>query len=294
MEVTHQLMRYVCEVAKQKNFHKAAEICHTSQPNISIQIKKLENHYNFDIFIRNKGNVIPTTKGKEVVSTFELILNQLNKLESLYEKKMPSEFKLGIFSSIAPYILPNIVEIFNKNFPSINLVIVEDFTHRLIPLLKKGNLDGLLLAKDKNLEKELDCNYLFTEPFYLGVSKKHKLAYKKSIQISDFKKERILLLKEGHCLRDNVLEFCKQHNINSYHQFESGSLETLKSLISIDYGIGFIPEICVQKDKKLSYIKLDTPLFRRSIALCCTQKFPYKQFINKLNSYLSNIKTINK
>lgn len=290
MEVTHQLMRYVCEVAKQKNFHKAAEICHTSQPNISIQIKKLESHYNFEIFIRNKRNIITTTKGKEVISTFELILNQLNKLESLYEKKMPSDFKLGVFSSIAPYILPNIIKIFHQKFPNVNLVIVEDFTQRLITLLKKGTLDGLILANDKELEKELNCNSLFTEPFFLGVSKKHTLANKKLIQISDLKTERILLLKEGHCLRDNVLDFCKQHNINSYHQFESGSLETLKSLIAIDYGVGFIPEICVQKDRKLNYIKLNTPLSQRSISLCCTKKFPYKQFLEKLKSHLSKIK----
>jgi len=288
MEVTHQLMRYVCAVSKQSNFHRAAQICHTSQPNISIQIKKLEAHYNFDIFIRNKRYVVPTAKGKEVIATFESVLKQLHSLEGLYAKKVPNEFRLGVFSSIAPYILPKIVKLFQTEFPNVNLIITEDFTQRLVDQAKKGQLDGVILANDDDLEQEFNTYLLFEEPFYLAVSSTHKFAQKKEVQIQDVLYERVLLLKEGHCLRDQVLEFCKRYSIKSYHPFESGSLETLKALIAIDYGVGFIPQICVKAEPGLRFLPLQTSLSTRSVSLFCLNQYLYKDFLDEISAKLGN------
>ena len=292
MEITHQLMRYVCEVAKKGNFHKAATACHTSQPNISIQIKKLENYYNFKIFTRNNRYVAPTSKGKEVIATFESILNQLQHLESLDAKKAPNEFRLGVFSSIAPYILPIIIKTFKSHFPTIHLVIIEDFTQRLVAQAKKGTLDCIILAHEPELSSQFNTKVLFSEPFFLGVCKTHELALKKKVSLQTLQNEHILLLKEGHCLRDNVLEFCKKHNITSYHQFESGSLETLKSLIAINYGVGFIPKICIKKDSSINYIALDSSLIQRTISVFYSRSYAYDSFLNSfIKKLLTAIKT---
>ncbi|MBA95212.1 MAG: hypothetical protein CMP21_05625 [Rickettsiales bacterium] len=291
MNVSSQLMIYVCELARTGSFHKTAITCNTSQPNISMQIKKLEKQLQIDLFDRSQKKVLPTPKGREVITLFNSILKQLDSLQYLHDKQIPESLKLGIFPSIAPYFLPTIITTIKETFPTCTLHITEDKTERIITKLSSGELD-IVIAASPIQEESLVEIPLFEEPFVLAVSKNHTFSKEKHISLQQIKKETILLLQEGHCLRDHIMEICKQNKLAMYHQFESASLETLRMLIKLDIGVSFIPEICKNTQHDMVYIPFKEPKPKRKISFYTKKNYPFKSFLNNMNKKLGHNKKI--
>ena len=279
INVSSQVMMYVCELARTGNFHKAARVCNTSQPNISMQIKKLEDQLAVKLFDRSNKHIQPTPKGRDIINLFTKILDQLNTLHTVKNKQFPESLILGIFPSIAPYLMPDIMRIKQTIFSGETLHILEDKTERIITELVNGRIDIIIAASPIKAENIIEIP-LFEEDLYLAVSKKNKLAKLTEIQATQCRHEMILLLQEGHCLRDQMVTICKQHDLKIYQQLESASLETLKMLIKLNIGVSFIPEICKSNEADIAYIPLKNPKPKRKISLFTKKNYPYQELLS--------------
>lgn len=266
MNLSTQTMTYICAVATHLNFHKAAKACHTSQPNLSTQIKNIEKELGISIFERTNKFVRVTPTGKKVIETFRDILRQIDTLENLSKSKTYRELHIGLFPTLAPYLLPTLIATLKISLPHLKLTILEDKTEQLCEKLEKGDLDCILAAapiKDDIFEHSI----IFRDEFFVAIPIDHPLAQKTSLTLSDLQHEKVLLLEEGHCLRDQSLEICQNDALPIDFSYQSTSLETLKSMVAINAGITFVPKISIDSNPLLKYLPLKGTPYARRIAL---------------------------
>lgn len=282
-------MRYVCEVAKHGHFGKAALHCNTSQPNISAQIKALETQLGILIFNRKKTPITLTAKGKEVYGIFKDTLHQLDALTRLKNKNTPTHLKLGIFPSLAPYYLPAVLKQWQSDFPTIPLHIHEDKTAAIVQALTQGHLDCIIASPPLN-DPSLLSQELFKDLFYCAVHPSHPFAQQTHVSLSSLSNEPVLLLQDGHCLRDQTLAICPSHAPTNTPAVTS--IETLLTLIAANYGIGIIPAICKQPTSRLCYIPFKDPIPFRRVCLFWNPTHQYLHFFKHMLCTLGKIKTI--
>ena len=257
-------LKYIVEVAREKNFARASEKVFVSQPALSMQIKKLEETLGVEIFERDKQNFLITPVGAEIIKKAEIILQESEEIKMIAKNsKDPhkGEIRIGAFPTVASYFLPNFVKNIHKKFPHLKIFLIEAKSNELITKLKSGEIDFCLLAmpiKDDNLIGEK----IFSEKFLLATPKGHPFSKKSKIQIKELRKQELMLLEDGHCMRDQALEICSMVKAFENQDFKATSLETLRQMVANGTGITLMPEIAVRSDDKISYVKIFNAPFR--------------------------------
>jgi LysR family hydrogen peroxide-inducible transcriptional activator len=257
-------LKYIVEVAREKNFARASAKVFVSQPALSMQIKKLEETLGVEIFERDKQNFLITPVGAEIIKKAEIILQESEEIKMIAKNsKDPhkGEIRIGAFPTVASYFLPNFIKNIHKKFPHLKIFLIEAKSEELITKLRSGEIDCCLLAmpiKDDNLIGEK----IFSEKFLLATPKGHPFSKKSKIQIKELKKQELMLLEDGHCMRDQALEICSMVKAFENQDFKATSLETLRQMVANGTGITLMPEIAVRNDDKISYVKIFNAPFR--------------------------------
>jgi len=257
-------LKYIVEVAREKNFARASAKVFVSQPALSMQIKKLEETLGVEIFERDKQNFLITPVGAEIIKKAEIILQESEEIKMIAKNsKDPhkGEIRIGAFPTVASYFLPNFIKNIHKKFPHLKIFLIEAKSEELITKLRSGEIDCCLLAmpiKDDNLIGEK----IFSEKFLLATPKGHPFSKKSKIQIKELKKQELMLLEDGHCMRDQALEICSMVKAFENKDFKATSLETLRQMVANGTGITLMPEIAVRNDDKISYVKIFNAPFR--------------------------------
>ena len=242
-------LEYILTVAKTGHFGKASECCHVSQPSLSIQIQKAEEELGIQIFNRNKKPVVPTQKGKVVIEQAQKTIGEYKKLLSVSRsetREVKGSFRLAVIPTLSSSVIPVFLKKFSEQYPKVDLFINELTTENIVRSLNMEEIDAGILTTPLG-EKNIGKKVLFFEAFSVYCSKNHPLLEKSFLKVNDLKKHRDLwILSDGHCFKNQVLNFC---NVNSALEifknvhFQSGSLETLKTLVERVHGYTFLPQL---------------------------------------------------
>lgn len=252
-------LKYLVAVAEHRNFRKAAEACFISQPTLSMQLKKLEDYLQIQLIERDNRNVLLTSAGNQIVEKAKVILeleDQIKDTAKNFQNPFEGEIKIGAFPTLAPYYFPKIMPKINKAFPKLKVYLVEEKTEILIEKLERGKIDFAFLATPVD-SKKLNHEVVFEEKFLVAVSDKNVLAKKKSVNTHDILSQNLLLLEEGHCLREQALEFCAINSLFENTSFRATSLETLRQMVISNIGITLVPEIAAIETRGIKYLPLD-------------------------------------
>jgi len=263
-------LRYVIAIAETGSFSKAAERCFVSQPALSSQVRKLEETLGVKIFDRGSREVVPTEAGAVVVAHARRIVREAELLVNAVKAAGAREgapVSLGAFPTLAPYLFPRLVPALTERHPELRLTLIEEKTDTLLAMLHEGRLDLALLALPVPLEG-LEARSLFSEDFLVCVRGDHPLASAESLHYEDLKGEELLLLDEGHCMRDQALEVCAMRELNFRRDYSATSLETLRQMVVAGGGITLIPRLAIpERDESLRYIPILPSSPDRTIAL---------------------------
>jgi LysR family hydrogen peroxide-inducible transcriptional activator len=238
-------LKYVLAVAEHKNFTLAAEKCFVTQPTLSMQIQKIEEELAIQIFDRTKKPIQLTEIGQKIVNQSKNIVNEADRIQDIVDQQkgfIGGEFRLAIIPTVMPTLLPMFLNNFIKKYPKVKLIIEELNTAEIITKLKNGHLDAAIAVTPLEDEKIKEI-VLYYEPFVAYIPENHLSFHKKEIEVSDLNVNEILLLQDGHCFRDGILNLCKNLNNEdkSHFQIESGSFETLIKLADEGLGTTLLP-----------------------------------------------------
>jgi LysR family hydrogen peroxide-inducible transcriptional activator len=280
-------LKYAVLVAKEQNFARAAKQCFVSQPTLSMQIKKLEDELGVKIFERSKKQFLVTAVGKELIKKAENILREAEEIKKFAKNSIDpyaGELRIGAFPTLAPYFFPKVVGKISKKFPRLKLLLVEEKSEVLLKKLRDGEIDAALLAYPV-FESDLESIKIFEEEFMLAVPTSHALAKKKKINPQDLDGQELMLLEDGHCMRNQALAVCEISGAFESNTFRATSLETLKQMIVSGSGITLIPEIAIKKDDKISYIKISKAP-KRAIGLFYRKSSSKKNLLQEMKDLL--------
>jgi len=276
MEI-HQL-RYVVAVARTGNFSRAAEQCHIAQPSISQQIQKLEDELGERLFERTKREARLTGHGEAFLLRAVRILEEVDaaKREAKDAKDLlRGRLTVGVLPTIAPYLLPDLLARFTAKFPGIEIVVHEDTTAALLKLAHAYEID-FALASRPIADQRVEVKDLFTEELLLALPRDHSLTRKRTVKLPDLENERFIVMKEGHCLGDQLLSFCERRALKPNISFRSAQLETIQALVSSGIGISLIPAMAAsrQREDLPKYRSLPRPGPSRKIVALWPQQRP--------------------
>ena len=249
-------LKYIVAVAREKHFGKAAEACFVSQPTLSVAIKKLEEELEVKLFERSANEVTVTPLGEEIVRQAQSMLEQAANIKEIAKRgkdPLAGPLKLGIIYTIGPYLLPDLVRQAISRTPQMPLMLQENFTVKLLEMLRTGEIDCAIMAEPFP-DTGLALAPLYDEPFLAAVPSNHPFASKKTITAQELKSETMLLLGNGHCFRDHVLEVCPEFARFSSDaegirkSFEGSSLETIKHMVAAGMGVTLVPRLSVPKE----------------------------------------------
>ncbi len=253
----HQL-RYVVAVARAGNFSRAAEQCHVSQPSLSQQIQKLEDELGERLFDRMKRAVKLTPAGEAFLRRAARILDEADaaKREAAEAKGLlRGTVTLGVLPTIAPYLLPAVVGAFTAKYPGVEIVVQEDTTAQLVKLLHACEIDFALASRPLH-DDRLTVRDLFAEELLLALPPGHRLTRQRRVSLADLEGERLIIMKEGHCLGEQVQRFCGRHDWQPQISFRSAQLETIQALVRAGLGISLVPAMAAQSERP------DAPAYR--------------------------------
>jgi LysR family hydrogen peroxide-inducible transcriptional activator len=246
-------LKYIVAVARERHFGKAAEACFVSQPTLSVAVKKLEEELDVKLFERSANEVAVTALGEEIVRQAQSVLEQAANIKDIAKRgkdPLAGPLKLGVIYTIAPYLLPDLVRQVISHSPQMPLILQENFTVKLLEMLRTGEVDCAILAEPFP-DSGLAVAPLYDEPFFAAVPMTHPLAAQESVTAEELKRETMLLLGTGHCFRDHVLEVCPEFARFSSDaegirkSFEGSSLETIKHMVAAGMGITLVPRLSV-------------------------------------------------
>ncbi len=249
-------LKYIVAVAREKHFGRAADACFVSQPTLSVAIKKLEDELEVKLFERSANEVAVTALGDEIIRQAQSVLEQAANIKEIAKRgkdPLAGPLKLGVIYTIGPYLLPHLVLKAIANSPQMPLILQENFTVRLLEMLRTGEIDCAIMAEPFP-DAGLATAPLYDEPFLAAVPSSHPLATKDQITAHELKAETMLLLGAGHCFRDHVLEVCPEFARFSSdtsgikRSFEGSSLETIKHMVAAGMGVTLVPRLSVSKE----------------------------------------------
>ena len=285
-------LRYIVAVARERHFGRAAEACFVSQPTLSVAVKKLEEELGVPLFERGPGEVSVTAAGTRIVEQAQRVLEEASRIKELAaagRDPLAGTLRLGAIYTIGPYLLPKLVPILRKNAPLMQLLIQENFTHRLGEGLKNGEVDAILIALPYD-EPGVATQALYDEPFVVAVPKGHPWEGRKRVTSEELTSESLLLLGEGHCFRDQVLEFC--HTVRTRERsglartVEGGSLETIRQMVAGGVGITVLPATSIGagglNTDLIRILPFAKPTPERRVGLAWRRSFPRPEAIEVL------------
>lgn len=273
----HQL-RYMVAVARSGNFSRAAEQCHVAQPSLSQQIQKLEDELGERLFDRMKPVARLTPVGEVFLRRAVRILEEVDaaKREATDARDLlRGMVTVGVLPTIAPYLLPAVMSEFVEKFPGVEMVVQEDTTARLLKLVFACEIDFALVSLPVHDER-LELRELFAEELLLALPPGHPLTRKRAVKATDLEGERFIVMREGHCLGDQVLNFCERRALRPHVSFRSAQLETIQALVSAGLGISLIPAMAVRSDHAdlPQYRSMQSPRPERKIVAAWPKQRP--------------------
>ena len=292
-------LKYIVAVAREKHFGKAAEACFVSQPTLSVAVKKLEDELELKLFERSSGEVTVTPLGEEIVRQAQSVLEQAAEIKEIAKRgkdPLGGPLKLGVIYTIGPYLLPDLVRQNIERTPQMPLMLQENFTVRLLEMLRTGEIEAAILAEPFP-DTGLAIAPLYDEPFLAALPSSHPLAAGTEVTTEQLKSEHMLLLGSGHCFRDHVLQVCPEFARFSSStdgirkSFEGSSLETIKHMVASGMGITVVPQLSVPADhgtpdhpSLLRYIPFSDPVPTRRVVLAWRRSFTRYEAIAALRN----------
>lgn len=262
-------LKYLVALADHGHFGNAAAACFVSQPALSMQIKKLENGLGIKLLERTNKSVLLTDHGVIIAERARHILSQVDEIREIATSTKDiyaGELRIGIIPTLAPYLLSLIIPKLTKLYPKLSFYLIEEQTSLLIEKLKQGKLHAVILASSL-AEKNFSHALLFEEEFFLAAPATHALAKLKIIKPKDLDNKNLLLLEEGHCMRDQALTICHKMQAAEIPNFRATSLETLRHMVAAGVGMTLMPKLACISSSSISYIPFSAPKPTRSINL---------------------------
>ena len=241
-------LKYLVALADLRHFGKAADACFVSQPTLSTQIRKLEEELGVVLVERAPRKVMLTAAGQDVVQRARRIVADVDEMKEAARRSRDPEsgaLRLGVFPTLGPYLLPHVVPQLRERFPQLELLLTEEKSDVLLQRLREGRLDAALLALPLH-DDQLHAEFLFEEPFLLAAPAGHPLAKQKTLSMDALGEETLLLLEDGHCLRDQALDVCRLAGAQEKSGFRATSLETLRQMVAAGVGVTLLPALSVQ------------------------------------------------
>jgi LysR family hydrogen peroxide-inducible transcriptional activator len=285
-------LKYIVAVARARHFGHAAESCFVAQPTLSVAIKKLEDELGVVLFERGGSEVSVTPLGAQIVAQAERVLEQTAAIKELAKQNkdpLAGALRLGVIYTIGPYLLPPLVKNLIDNVPQMPLVLQENFTVRLLELLRQGELDAAIMALPLP-DHGMSMQTLYDEPFVVAMPKSHPWARRTEISAADLKTETMLLLGNGHCFRDQVLEVCPEMARFSspgngmQRTFEGSSLETIRHMVASGIGLTVLPRASVpdmhEPNGMLAFVPFMAPVPDRRVVIVWRKSFTRRAAID--------------
>lgn len=284
-------MEYLIALEDEKSFSAAAQICHITQSTLGAGIRELENILQQPLVNRGqRKNITLTTFGAEVARNAREILRETDKITTrakLIKAPLTGPLRLGIIPTIAPYFLPTILPIIQENFPALELEIHEEISDRLVNSIQKGALDMVLMAFPFETP-DLTQMFLFEEPFYLACPKERE-PRKNALNTGDIDTKDILLLDDGHCLRDHAITACGLQNTAQRKAYSATSLQTLIQLVNHNYGMTLLPEMALKNlPENIAIRPFNTPKPTRQIGVAWRYGHPRRAEFETLGKAMIN------
>ncbi|NBY13926.1 MAG: hydrogen peroxide-inducible genes activator [Betaproteobacteria bacterium] len=293
-------LRYIVAVARERHFGRAAEACFVSQPTLSVGVKKLESELGTQIFERGGSEVSLTPVGEQLVIQAQRVLDEVGRMKSLAAEgrdPLAGPLRLGVIYTIGPYLLPRIIMSMIQRHPQMPLMLLENFTFKLVEQLRTGEIDAAIMAEPFDLTG-LDALPLYDEEFVVAVPRGHFWEARRAIPSSDLKAETMLLLGVGHCFRDQVLEVCpeaarySQSSEGIQKTFEGSSLETIRHMVASGLGITVLPKMAVSApsaDPMLTLLPFEAPAPVRRVMLVWRKSFARKAAMDCLRDVILSV-----
>ena len=285
-------LKYIVAVARARHFGHAAEACFVAQPTLSVAIKKLEDELGVVLFERGGAEVSVTPLGAQIVAQAERVLEQTAAIKELAKQNkdpLAGPLRLGVIYTVGPYLLPPLVKNLIGNVPQMPLILQENFTVRLLELLRQGELDAAIMALPLP-EHGMSMQTLYDEPFVVATPRSHPWAGRKEIPAADLKSETMLLLGNGHCFRDQLLEVCPEiarfstPGNGMQRTFEGSSLETIRHMVASGVGLTVLPRASVadmhDKNGMLAFLPFSRPVPSRRVVIVWRKSFTRRAAID--------------
>lgn len=292
--MTLQELKYLVALADHGHFGRAAEACFITQSTLSTQIKKLEDFLGVTLFDRSLKRVTPTPIGREILAAARSIVEESERIRELAkhaQDPMARTIHLGVIPTLGPYYLPHALTLVHKKHPDLRLLLREEMTPQILEHLVDGKLDAGLLALPVS-DDSLRVEPLFYEPFYAALPAGHPLAKKEVLKVSDIMAEKLLLLDEGHCLRDQALDVCGTGS-RGREEVRATSLETLRQMVAMGLGLTLLPALAVdagarQTRKAVEIRPFKSPPPGRTIGLAWRRRAPFPETFERLAQTLKD------
>lgn len=288
-------LQYFVKLSDLRHFSKAAEACFVSQPTLSTQVRKLEDELGVQLVERSPRKIMLTPVGEEIAERARLVLSDIDQIRAVARRAgdpADGNLRLGLFPTLAPYFLPHVIPTIREQYPNLRLQLAEEKTDDILKMLQQGELDAALLALPINVDG-LDLKILFDEPFVLAVPGDHPLAAKSRITLKDLNGSELLLLEEGHCLREHALEVCALAGAHERVDFHATSMETLRQMVAANVGITLMPLLSVKppiaQTRNLVTIRFASPTPSRTIAMVWRNSSALADFLRELAVCFSNL-----
>jgi len=285
-------LRYLVALAEALHFGKAAEACHVSQPTLSTQIKKLEDELGVALVERAPRHVMLTPAGRDITTRARRVLAEVDQMRETARRTSDPEagtVRLGLFPTLGPYLLPHVVPRIRARFPRLELLLVEEKTEAVLHMLRDGKLDAAVLAMPLH-EDWLETEFLFEEPFLLAVPEGHALAGQRNLTLANLNDQHLLLLEEGHCLRDQALEVCHLAGAGEREGFRATSLETLRQMVAAGVGVTLLPMLAVKPpvspSDSIRLLAFEDPAPTRRLAMVWRKTSAMGAFLHELAGVL--------
>jgi LysR family transcriptional regulator, hydrogen peroxide-inducible genes activator len=288
-------LKYLIALADHKHFGKAADASFVSQPTLSTQLKKLENTLDVQLFERANKQVMLTPIGERVCERARVIVAEAAAIKELARASRAPDsgrITLGIFPTLAPYLLPHVVANIRQKFPHLELFLIEDKTKVLLEKLERGELDAAIIATPI-ADDSLAHQVLFEEPFVFAAPRGNAMFKSRKLKLSDLHDQRLLLLEDGHCMRQHALDVCHLAGAQEDQEFRATSLETLRQMVAAGVGMTLLPILAVKPpvaaNSLISWMPFADPPPTRTLALFWRKSSPRGAFLEKLAPVLGNI-----
>ena len=275
-------LRYIVAVAQEKHFGRAAQRCHVSQPTLSIAIKKLEEELALSLFDRSSNEVITTEAGERIVAQARRVLEEADMIKQLAneeQNELEGSVKLGLIFTVAPYLLPKLILSLRNIAPKMLLMLEENYTHVLTEMLKRGELDAIVVAEPFH-EPGVVTEPLYDEPFFVIVPRGHHFEELDAVTPQALAEEQVLLLTEGNCMRGNILDSCtelaaKQRILGLTNTLQGSSINTIRHMVASGLAISVLPATALTENDHLlfSIIPFESNVPQRSIVLAYRRNF---------------------